>query len=309
MRYFVAVAEQLSFRRAAERVRVAQPALSRQIRDLESEIGVKLFERNTAGVALTDAGSVLLAEATALLRHASEAVAATREADAGRRGSLSVANVSVISESFMPATLSAFCARYPDVDVNLHEMPLNEQVIALDAGKVQVGFAIDPGVRFPAHLDAFKVLESEVEVALGRDHRLARNRTISIHELAGEKLLCFETRTVGTHRKRIMDIFNARGVAPGRIKAVNSLESLQAMIEGDQGISFLAATRGMRRGEGLVFRALKERGEDLRFALFAVLRKRGPSQLALNFVEVLRAVCGAKNGTGEGPSAGRPTGS
>lgn len=294
LRYFVAVAEELSFRRAAERVRVAQPALSKQIKDLEHEVGVKLLERNTAGVALTDAGSVFLAEASALLKQASGAVAAARDAEAGHRGSLSVANVSVISANFMPATLSAFRARFPEVDVNLREMPFPEQILALDAGLVQIGFAIDPDMKFPSHLQTFKVLEADIAVALSRDHRLARDRCVSIHDLTGERILCYETGNHSLHRSRIVSIFTKRGARPGPIKAVNSLESLQAMIEGEQGISFLAAMKGRRRGEGLVFRPLKERGDDLRFEMFAVLRKRAPSQLALNFVEVLRGVCGAK---------------
>ena len=302
LRYFVAVAEELSFRRAAERVRVAQPALSKQIKDLEHELGVRLLSRNTAGVALTDAGSVFLAEATALLDRASGAVKAAREADAGRLGSLNIANVSAISASFMPATLSAFRTKYPDVDVNLHELPLTEQIRALEDGIVQVGFSVGSDVRYPAHLERFKVLEADITLALSNEHSLARNRSVSIHDLKSERILCFENGSQDLHRKRIASIFERRGATPGRFKPVNSLESLQAMIEGNQGVSFLAAMSGWRRGEELVFRPLKERGSDLRLEMFAVFRKRAPSQLARNFVNVLRDVCGARNGSAAGTS-------
>lgn len=293
LRYFVAVAEELNYRRAAARVRVAQPALSKQIKDLEHDVGVRLLNRNTASVALTDAGAVFLDEAREILESAARAMELAREAHAGRRGKLTIANVSAISAGFMPATLSAFHTKYPEVDVSLEELMLPEQITALEAGEIQVGFTIEQGDPLPVQFERFKVLESELCVVLGRDHALAHRPRISMHDLAGERLLCFDPARHPMHRNVIQRIFAHRGVKPGRFKPVSSFESLQAMIEGDQGVSVLAASSGRRRGsDGVVFRPIKERGDDLRFELYAIWKRQGMSQLALNFVEVLRAVCG-----------------
>ncbi|MCF3649241.1 LysR family transcriptional regulator [Synoicihabitans lomoniglobus] len=299
LRYFVAVAEELNFRRAAERVRVAQPALSKQIKDLEHDVGAKLLARNTAGVALTDAGAVFLPEAQEILAHAERATVMAREAHSGWRGSLTVANVSAISASFMPAALSTFHARYPEVDVSLEEMLFPEQISALETGKIQVGFSIESGTPLPDQFERFKVLETEICVAMGENHAMANRSRVSLHDLEGERLLCFDPGTHPMHRDLIRRICTDRGVKPGRFKGVSSIESIHAMIEGDQGISFLAAASARRRRtEGVVYRPIKERGDDLRLELYAIWKRQDVSPLALNFVEVLRVVCGQKATTG-----------
>src|SRR5215217_6751400 len=117
LRYFIAVAEALNFRRAAEQLRVAQPALSKQIRDLEDELGARLLDRNTAGVRLTDAGAVLLNEARQILLAAQQAAIAVRDAAQGRRGRIVIGNIGAMSAAILPSNLTAFRERYPDVDV------------------------------------------------------------------------------------------------------------------------------------------------------------------------------------------------
>ncbi len=294
LRYFVAVAEELNFRRAAERVRVAQPALSKQIKDLEYDVGVKLLERSTAGVALTDAGTVFLESSRALLEGADRAVRTAREAAEGRCGRLVVGNVNAICASFMPAALSTFYGRFPEVDVDLRELLLPAQTVALTRGEIQVGFVVGDLGAEEAQFERFKVLEGEIQVAVGRGHRLAARRSVSLADLAEERVLCIEVGGHDLHRQRIRDIYAQRGVKPGRFKQVNSYESLQAMIEGDQGVSFLAAMPAKETWRNIIYRPLQERGEDLRFELHAVWRKQGHSQLAANFVAVLREVCGER---------------
>lgn len=298
MRYFVAVAEELSFRRAAGRLRLAQPSLSKQIKDLEYEMGVKLLERNTAGVALTDAGRYFLDEARDILERVQMAVTGAQEAQAGRTGTLTIANVSAISANFLPAALAAFRELYPEVEVNVEEMFLPDQVDALMAGRAHVGFLIDSGEELEDVIDRFKVYEGVVGVAMGRDHPLARHAKVSIHDLARERLLSISVGRHNLHRKRIEAIFARRCVRHGAIKAVSSFESLLAMIEGNHGVSILAPAGGNRRGDQVVFRPLKEAGDDLRIDLFAIWRKHGATPLAINFVEVLR-------GTSMGRSAVR----
>ncbi|HEX9783116.1 MAG TPA: LysR substrate-binding domain-containing protein [Opitutaceae bacterium] len=289
LRYFVAVAEELNFRRAAERLRVAQPALSRQVRDLEHTVGVRLLNRNTAGVMLTDAGAVFLDEARDILERADMAVAAAREAETGKVGRLTVGNLGALSAGFLPAALSAFRARFPKVEVNLEEMALADQVPALRAGTIQVGFAIDQGEALPSGFDSTEVLVARVAVALGRDHPLARQSRVSLVDLSHEQLLCIGQSTRhDLHRQRLEAIFAARGIKHRPMRRVNSLESLVALVVGDHGVSIMVPFASSPSAENILFRRIKEDGDDLDFRLSAVWRKSGGSRLALNFVEVLR---------------------
>jgi DNA-binding transcriptional LysR family regulator len=308
LRYFVAVAEALSFRRAAEHLHVAQPALSRQIKDLEHAVGARLLNRNTGGVMLTDAGMVLLEEARDILERLGMAAAAARDAAAGRGGKLTVGNLGAMSAGFLPATLSAFRMRFPQVEVNLHEMGLPEQLAALQAGSIQVGFTIDPGETPPAGLEWAEVLTSSVAVAMGRDHPLARKPRIALGELVTEQFFCIgETERHNLHRQRIEAIFAARGLKHRPIRRVNSFESLIAMVGGDHGLSVMLPVA--RNPENVVFRRIKEDGDDLVVRLSAVWRKGVESQLARNFVTVLREVSAPCRSGARGPGPAKPVNS
>lgn len=284
----MAVAETLSYRRGAERLHVSQPALSKQIKDLEHAVGVQLLDRDTGGVRLTDAGAVFLDEARDILERVDMAVAASQEAATGRGGRITVGNIGAVSASFLPAALSAFRTRYPRVEVNLQEIAWPDQIPALKAGRTQIGFSAEDGVPLPPEFDSTEVLASRITVALGRDHRLARQSRVSLAELADEQFLCIgESERHDLHRRRMESVFKQRGIRHRPFKRVNSFESLTALIAGDHGISLLlpfALTRGI---DTIAFRRIAEDGDDLLVRIQAVWRKvEGPS-LAKNFVQVL----------------------
>src|SRR5262249_41315918 len=144
IRYFVTVAETLHFGRAAARVHIAQPSLSRQIRDLEAELGLPLFDRNRRRVSLRAAGTIFLEEARFLLARTADAVAAARAAARGERGRLRIAYVPSVVLGNLPEIIRAFRARLPGVEVQLEEMPPAQQIEALRAGRGAVGFARGP---------------------------------------------------------------------------------------------------------------------------------------------------------------------
>jgi DNA-binding transcriptional LysR family regulator len=290
LRYFVAVAELLNYRRAAEQLRVAQPALSRQIKDLEEAVGARLLERNTGGVALTDAGTVFLDEARDLLERVEMAVAAAQEAEAGRGGRLIIGNLGALSASLLPAALSAFRTKFPHVDVNLHEMALPDQMAALRAGKIQLGFTIDHETAVPVDLEWSEVLRARVSIALGRDHPLARQSRVALADLVQEQLLCVgESPRHDLHLKRVERTFAMRGLRHRPIKRVNSFESLIALVAGDHGVTLLLPFASSATVENIVFRRIKEDADDLDVRLLAVWRKNSGSKLAKNFVEIMRS--------------------
>ena len=291
LRYFVAVAEALNYRRAAESLRVAQPALSRQIMALEADVGARLLNRNTGGVSLTDAGATLLDEARDILERVEMAGVATREAESGRGGRLTIGNLGAISASFLPAALATFRTRFPQVEVNLHEVALPDQMAALNAGIIQLAFATARDGVVSSAFESEEVLVSRLALAMGRKHRLARRPVVALGDVADEPILCVgETVRHDRHRKLVAEIFAARGIRLRPIKRVNGYESLVALVAGGHGLSVLLPFSRSRGKEGIVFRRIAEDGDDLVVRLSAVWRKDGGSQLARNFADVLRGL-------------------
>lgn len=289
LRYFVAVAENLSFRRAAEQLHVAQPALSKQIKDLEQDVGARLLDRNTGGVMLTDAGNVFLDEARDILERVEMATETARGAADGSSGRLTIGNLGALSASFLPAALSAFRARYPKVEVNLNEMGIPEQEVALKSGAIQLGFTFESHEKASRDFDCTPILESRIDVALGSDHARSKCSRVSLADLADETFICVAPSAhQDTHQKRMEEIFATRGIKHRPLKRVNSFESLVALVAGNHGVSMMLPVYMAGNRDGVVFRRIKEDGDDLTVRMSAMVQPGGRSQLATNFVEVLR---------------------
>lgn len=289
LRYFVAVAEDLSFRRAAERLRVAQPALSKQIRDLEQELGARLLDRNTAGVRLTDAGAVLLADARELLRAAHKLSTTVREAAEGRRGRLTIGNVGAISAAFLPASLTAFRQRFPDVDVTLREMRSSEQLAALIAGQIQIGLLVGAEAPDRARFESRRVARSPMRAFMAKNHALAKQASLNIRDLSGETFLATApSRSANEHVEVIRNVFGSRELAVPPVKAVDGLESLLALIAAGHGISLLPAAISVQRSLGLVTKPLSNGGADLAFSVWITWRRNDDAETIRNFVRLTR---------------------
>ena len=292
LRYFAAVAEELNFRKAAERLRVAQPALSSQIQDLEAELGVRLLDRNTAGVRLTDGGTAFLAEVKLILAHAERAAHVAREAAKGRSGRLMVGYFAAIFMGLMPGSLKAFRARYPEVDVELVEMPIMDQLAALEAGTLHIGFTVAGGVRLPASLAFVEVARSPIKVVMAKGHRLARVKRIGMADLLDEQLLCFSAKKghPSVHREIMQRSFLSRGIKVKSIRQIDGADAFSATLASGLGVSLVADSGTLAQSRELVMRPLKETGPDLSLGLLALWRKDQNSQLTANFIEVMRKI-------------------
>lgn len=292
LRYFVAVAEELNFRRAAERLRVAQPALSSQIKDLERDVGARLLDRDTSGVRVTDAGAAFLAEAREILAHAERAVVVARGAARGVRGKLVVGYFAPIFMGLMPGSLKAFREKFPDVQVELVEMPIIDQLAALETGKIHVGFRVAQSSPLPKGLQHVPVAHSPIRVVLGRSHRLARARSISLAELAKETLLCFTAKKghPSIHAEIIREFFARRGFNPPALQVIDGVEPFRATLESGIGISLVAELGSLSQGQDMVVRPIKETGPDLFLELEAIWPTDQNSQLTANFVDVIRKI-------------------
>jgi DNA-binding transcriptional LysR family regulator len=187
LRYFVAVAEELNFSRAAKRLHMAQPPLSVAIRKLEQEIGATLFNRSSHGVTLTEAGSALLPGARRALAEASAAVAAAQRASAGELGSLRVGYNWSAGFETLPALGKAFAHHHPDVELLTEEMRPNRMLGALRSGTIDVAIALHPEIGDGL---SYELVRREPVVAvLSSGHPLAREEAIGLDALADEFLL------------------------------------------------------------------------------------------------------------------------
>jgi DNA-binding transcriptional LysR family regulator len=253
LRSFIAVAEELHFGRAAARVHIVQPALSRQIRALEQELGIRLFERDRRRVALTPAGAVFLDEARALLDHAVRAVEAARRADRGELGSLRIGYVPAMVSTGLPEIVRSFRQRYPGVDVRLQEMSPAMQIEALLGERVDVGF-----VRGPIHEPALAtqtVREEPLVAALPSGHRLGSHRRLRVAMLADEPFV-IQARSSGPgSHDQILAICRSAGFSP-RVVQEGSQAEVASLVASGAGVAIVPASLRTIRRAGVLYRPL-----------------------------------------------------
>jgi DNA-binding transcriptional LysR family regulator len=188
LRGFVAVAEELHFGRAAERLNMTQPPLSRQIQKLEKAIGVQLFDRDNRGVALTAAGSAFLADARRLLELAEMAPSLARRISAGSAGSVRIGFTAASTFGLLGALLNEISDALPDVDIDLKEMVTKDQTAALISGEIDLGLARPPFDE--EQFDSRLLYREPIMVAVPTGHRLTHlTREVTAQDLQGEDLI------------------------------------------------------------------------------------------------------------------------
>ncbi len=286
LRYFVAVADELNFRKAAELLSISRPALSKQIKDLETEIGVRLLERDTVSVSLTKAGEVFQHDARALLAHARKSVERAKDAELGKEGRLRIGSVGIIATDFLPATLQVFHKRYPGVEVGFVEMQPQEQLDALDGGAIDVGFAYGSDPVTDADKDLLCVISSQFGLGVSRHHRWAGRESIDLSEIAGETMLCFG-KGPRSHREEIQQFFQSEKKAPPpRFRTIEGFDSLITLVAADQGVSMLPEVLDLT-SQGIVILPVVSK-TAFEFRMWAVWRRDSPSLVVKHFVELLR---------------------
>ena len=253
LRSFVAVAEELHFRRAAERLHLAQPSVSQQVRTLEASLGVQLLERDRRGVALTAAGAALLDEARDLLARADHAAAVAVAVGSGKQGSLRLSLTRSLTGGIAGAIADTFRSHYPDVDLDLNVGNTMLHVEQLHAGAIDVGF-VRPPLGDPG-LEELELAREPLVCVLPKGHRLARRTTVTREDIADEPLVWWpEEHGPGAWREIRADVY---GEAPWRpISRVEPEEEriVSAVAEG-AGISFIMLERSKSlRVPGAVYR-------------------------------------------------------
>ena len=219
-------------------------------------MAVRLFERNRRSVALTPAGVVFLEEARSVLEHVARAVEAAQRADRGEFGSLRIGYVPAMVSTGLPELVRRFRERYPDVDVQLHEMTPATQIEALLRERVDVGF-----VRGPAHEPALAtqtVLEEPLVAALPSGHRLGRSKRLRIAMLAGEPFV-LQARSLGPgSHDQILAVCRSAGFSP-RVVQEGSQAEVASLVASGAGVAIVPASLRAIRRAGVLYRPLHER--------------------------------------------------
>ncbi|MBN9050859.1 MAG: LysR family transcriptional regulator [Rhizobiales bacterium] len=286
LRYFMAVAEELSFVRAAKRVGISQPPLSRQIANLEAEIGTTLFNRNKHGVTITEAGTALHQELREILPRLEGAIKTTQRAAKGQVGTLALGFGGSAVYTFTPALLRHFRRNFPDVELSLRNVPVTSQLDALLDQRIDIGFII-----LPVDNDAIAtrvLLRDKLTVALPSGHPLTRQKTISVNELSGSDFLVFpRSRNFGFYNK-VIDLCTHAGFMPNIVQDISPLESQIGLVAAGVGVAIVPSVAQKFRLTEVEFRPLRERTAYVEFAM--AWRKSNTSPAVRAFIEVVSKV-------------------
>jgi DNA-binding transcriptional LysR family regulator len=247
LRYFVAVAEELHFGHAAERLGIAQPPLSRQIQNLERELGFELFDRSRRRVELRPAGTVLLERARDVLERLEEAVREARRTSSGKRGRVVVGYPSSLAYTGLVGLLRAFRSEFPDVELSVRELPLAEQMEGLKNGQLDVGFVRGP--MDDRELECECMRREPLMLALPADHPLASHRRLTLESVAKEPFVFFPRARAPAFFDLLLALCHRAGFTP-QIRHEAPQADVLSMVAAGFGISIMpASVRESRRAD------------------------------------------------------------
>ena len=287
-RYFLAVSEELHVGRAATRLHMSQPPLSRQIRQLEDQMGVDLFVRTPTGMALTQAGRAFVPEARRTLAQAQRAVAVAKAAGGAQRGTFAVGYTTVFDRSAIPDVLDRLQAAFPDVRITAKGKHSIRLVRDIKNGSMDVAF-IGLHTQAPG-LEVETVLEQPLMVALPSRHPLARKRSIGFDDLRDALIFRFERRLNPGFYDHCQAFFERIGFRPLILPEPDDHHILLGLIAEGRGIALISPTLQNVRRQGVVFRPLKAGdARGLTSGIAVAYAPAAPSAVLSRFLDLVRA--------------------
>jgi DNA-binding transcriptional LysR family regulator len=279
-RYFLTVASELHFRRAAERLGIAQPTLSVEIRKLEEALGCALFDRTRRRVRLTEAGTVLRDRAPVALESLASALEDTRRAAAGQIGKLTIAYSGSVMFTTVPAILRDFRLRYLQVAVDFVEILSRDQGDALKRHRVDVTMGRDPDPELGIQLTT--LANEPLLLALPKRHPLAVRAVIGLEQMAQDRLVLFRSSAHPTLHRRILGLFAPARQAPQVVQETSAWLTTIPLVETGFGYSIVPGSFHRLQSEGVVYRSIRR---NPRTTVALGYRRGDPSQLVRNFLE------------------------
>lgn len=286
LRYFVAVAEELHFGRAADRLHISQPPLSHQIQDLERELGVELFRRNRRSVTMTEAGRLFLEEARHVLGDADHAVEIAHKAARGEVGRLTIGCGPAPEIHILERVLRVFVTRHPDVQIELQSLYTQEQVEALGRRQIQVAFPLLP---IPHRGLVVEIIgEEPLVVALPTRHRLSAQDRISLAALREESFVLISREVGPSFHDLVLRSCQEAGFTPNVAHEATRVPTVLGFVAAGLGISLHPGSVASSRPEGVVFRTLSPRAPTIEIGM--AYRRDESSSILSAFAEVVREV-------------------
>lgn len=262
---FIAVAEELHFGRAAERLHMTQPPLSRQIQQLETELGVQLIDRTTRSVTLTPAGVAFLPDARRILQLAESAALTVRRVPAGDLGTVVVGFTAASAHAVLPRLLEQTRSTLPDVKLELREMVSSVQVEALMSGEIDLGMARPP-LKRPGIVSR-PLLHEQLVAALPAGHPLAEQaRQLTLNDLDGQDFVMYSPVQARYFNELLISTFTIAGATPRFVQFVTQVHTMLVLVRSGIGIALVPASAATLHPEGVVFRtigAFRERPVEL----------------------------------------------
>jgi len=283
LRYFVAVAEELHFGRAAARSFVAQPTLSQQIKAFEGEVGAQLFDRSRRGVALTDVGAVLLPHARRVLAEAERAEAAVRAAAEGRAGGLRIGYEAPIMRDGLADSIRAFQTDVPDAVLDFWEAGSREQTDAVREGRADVALVLLPVDERGVEVRSLR--EAPVMIVLPEGHRLAGRETVALADLADEPQVAWARDPSPEIYDAYLRACQAAGFVPKVVQEVRYVESLLGLVAAGVGVGTVHAARVQPGYPGVAYARLVEPGLTIETGV--AWRRGDESPLLARFLETV----------------------
>jgi DNA-binding transcriptional LysR family regulator len=295
MKCFIAVAEELHFGRAAVRLFMTQPPLSRQIQLLEEAVGVQLLERSSRSVRLTAAGTVFYQDAGKVLALAEKALVSARRTASGEAGRVVIGYTALAGYSLIPDLVNVLKTRFPDIDIVLREMVSSEQQAALASHSVDLAFMRPVMSKHP--FGYALVVREPMLLALPASHPLASKPRIALKDMAQQPFIMYSPQEGKYFHERIAGLFAASGVCPHYVQHIAQTHTILALVKAGIGLAIVPASAKALRLENIVYRPLWRKDVFAELYLAWPLEHRNPALDAVRqiVVEYRRAFqCDAK---------------
>jgi DNA-binding transcriptional LysR family regulator len=291
LRYFVTVAEELHFGRAAGRLHISQPPLSMQIKALEAEIGTQLLERSQRKVELTMAGAVFLRDAREILARVEQATAAAQRAGRGEVGELTIGFVSIADYNVLPLVLSEFRVRCPGVRLNLREATTDALLLDLAEQRIDVGFVLPP--IQDQNLDTVPLLREALVAALPERHPLARARgSFSLARLADSPFILFPRHMAPGLYDDVVSFCRSVGFSPRVEQEAVQMQTIVSLVSAGLGVALIPASMRNLGRTGVVYRSLRETSPQTE--ILAAWRRGETAPALVRFLESVQKVVGRR---------------
>jgi DNA-binding transcriptional LysR family regulator len=285
LRYFVAVADALSFTRAAERLHLAQPSLTRQIKDLEAEIGVRLFDRAGKRISLTQEGEFFMLDARRLIAECAESVRAVQRLSQGEASQLNIGYVANVYYDLLPATLGAFRKACPRTALNLFDMMPAEQYQALDERKIDLGFVPFRARPKSSDLQSTSVGQDIMMVALAKVNQLAKKAKIDLKELEPMFFVGMSQKTYPGSNEWSIEACREAGFTPRILQDADREPAVISFVAAGLGVAVLPEQIKRLPHQGVIFRPLRQR---LTADLWAVWKGNNSSDCLKQYIRIVK---------------------